>query len=283
MRPPPPLATQPVCERSACDAASPRDVGPSGQGLARCSLTRQRCAERAACGALSCTRFAGTVPTTALHTARKSGAAPPTPSPARSSEARAGAECGAGAGGSAEAEHFVELAGRPFLEVPPAPPPLLLPLPVSLLYTHSRCLPPAPPRAARHHRPRPRGACAAARAPTGLAAPLTQCALGTTQVLVAARAGQVATRVNDDRVLVLVDMKQHTESHMLQAVALRPAPLQVAWLGFPGGVSPLAPSFLFSLSPSFSLSLAPCPPLQTHTRTRVGLRRAWPRRSAGRW
>jgi len=122
VRPPPPLSTQPVCEQSASVAASPRDVGPSGQGLAPCSLARQRCAERAACGALSCTRFVGTAPTTALHTVRKSGAAPPTPSPARSSEARAGAECGAGAGSSAEAEHFVELAGRPFLEVPPAPP-----------------------------------------------------------------------------------------------------------------------------------------------------------------
>ncbi|KAJ1486850.1 O-GlcNAc transferase [Baffinella frigidus] len=46
----------------------------------------------------------------------------------------------------------------------------------------------------------------------------------------------MAERVNDDRILVLIDMKQHTESHALQTLALRPAPIQVAWLGFPGGV-----------------------------------------------
>ena len=32
-----------------------------------------------------------------------------------------------------------------------------------------------------------------------------------------------------------VDMKQHTESHALAVLALRPAPLHLAWLGFPGG------------------------------------------------
>ena len=31
-------------------------------------------------------------------------------------------------------------------------------------------------------------------------------------------------------------MKQHTESHALHVLALHPAPLQIAWLGFPGGV-----------------------------------------------
>ena len=32
-----------------------------------------------------------------------------------------------------------------------------------------------------------------------------------------------------------VDMKQHTESHALAVLALRPAPVHLAWLGFPGG------------------------------------------------
>ena len=47
---------------------------------------------------------------------------------------------------------------------------------------------------------------------------------------------EIAQEINRDGVHILVDMKQHTESHALHVLALHPAPVQVAWLGFPGGV-----------------------------------------------
>ena len=46
----------------------------------------------------------------------------------------------------------------------------------------------------------------------------------------------IAREINEDGVHIIIDMKQHTESHALHVIALRPAPLQIAWLGFPGGV-----------------------------------------------
>eukprot|EP00961_Rhodomonas_salina_P054401 730835-Rhodomonas_salina.2 len=38
----------------------------------------------------------------------------------------------------------------------------------------------------------------------------------------------MAKRINEDAIHVLVDMKQHTESHALNVIALKPAPVQVS-------------------------------------------------------
>jgi predicted O-linked N-acetylglucosamine transferase (SPINDLY family) len=43
-----------------------------------------------------------------------------------------------------------------------------------------------------------------------------------------------AVRIFDDEIDVLVDLKGHTKNARLQITALRPAPLQVSWLGYPG-------------------------------------------------
>jgi predicted O-linked N-acetylglucosamine transferase (SPINDLY family) len=43
-----------------------------------------------------------------------------------------------------------------------------------------------------------------------------------------------AERIAGERIDILVDLKGHTAGNRMEILALRPAPLQVAWLGFPG-------------------------------------------------
>jgi protein O-GlcNAc transferase len=43
-----------------------------------------------------------------------------------------------------------------------------------------------------------------------------------------------ARRVNADGIDILVDLKGYTRQNRLEIAALRPAPIQVSWLGFPG-------------------------------------------------
>jgi protein O-GlcNAc transferase len=47
-------------------------------------------------------------------------------------------------------------------------------------------------------------------------------------------AERLAARIRDDRIDILVDLKGHTEGAPTAAIARRPAPIQVQWLGYPG-------------------------------------------------
>jgi predicted O-linked N-acetylglucosamine transferase (SPINDLY family) len=45
---------------------------------------------------------------------------------------------------------------------------------------------------------------------------------------------RLAARISSDRIDILVDLKGHTASAPTAVLALRPAPVQVSWLGYPG-------------------------------------------------
>lgn len=47
---------------------------------------------------------------------------------------------------------------------------------------------------------------------------------------------EAAQRIRDDAIDILVDLKGYTLGSRLEILALRPSPLQVTWLGFPGGL-----------------------------------------------
>jgi len=49
-------------------------------------------------------------------------------------------------------------------------------------------------------------------------------------------ADQVASRILDDRIDVLVDLNGHTQGECMGLVALRPAPVIASWLGYPGSM-----------------------------------------------
>ncbi len=65
-----------------------------------------------------------------------------------------------------------------------------------------------------------------------------------------------ATKINQDEIDILVDLTGFTQTSRSQIVALRPAPITVSWLGFPGTMGDLngEPLFDYLLSDAFITS-----------------------------
>ena len=65
-----------------------------------------------------------------------------------------------------------------------------------------------------------------------------------------------AKKINDDEIDILVDLTGFTQTSRSQIVALRPAPVNVSWLGFPGTMGDLdgEPLFDYILSDAFITS-----------------------------
>ncbi|HEX5539164.1 MAG TPA: glycosyltransferase, partial [Methylophilaceae bacterium] len=64
---------------------------------------------------------------------------------------------------------------------------------------------------------------------------------------------EATSRINADNIDILVDLTGHTQSSRSGVAALRPAPIQVNWLGFPGSMGDLRdrPLFDYLLSDAF--------------------------------
>jgi predicted O-linked N-acetylglucosamine transferase (SPINDLY family) len=64
---------------------------------------------------------------------------------------------------------------------------------------------------------------------------------------------EAATKINQDEIDILVDLTGFTQTSRSQIVALRPAPINVSWLGFPGTMGDLdgEPLFDYLLSDAF--------------------------------
>ena len=72
---------------------------------------------------------------------------------------------------------------------------------------------------------------------------------------------EAASKINQDEIDILVDLTGFTQTSRSQIVALRPAPIKVSWLGFPGTMGELngQPLFDYILSDAFIT-----PPTQAH-------------------
>jgi len=45
---------------------------------------------------------------------------------------------------------------------------------------------------------------------------------------------EAANKISNDKIDILVDLKGHTEDTRLEILALKPSPIQISWLGYPG-------------------------------------------------
>lgn len=57
---------------------------------------------------------------------------------------------------------------------------------------------------------------------------------------------EAAKKINEDKVDILVDLTGYTENHRLEIMAMRPAKIQITWLGFPGGLGAEFVDFLIA-------------------------------------